>query len=89
LTFGSSTKESAPKARHQLIAASIAATRQENVTVEAYNPHLTERLRRMDEEAAIKRVKRAVARPTLIDVKQALCCGTAMGRIPRTQYVPD
>jgi hypothetical protein len=53
------------------------------------NPHLRERLRRMDEEAAINRVRQACKRPVLIDYKQALLCGTGLGRRPKSHYVPD
>lgn len=34
-------------------------------------------------------VRRAVAKGTAIDMKQALKCGTALGRRPRSMYVPD
>jgi hypothetical protein len=53
------------------------------------NPHLRARLAAMDLEAAERRVRRAVARPVLIDFKAALCCGTSLGRRPRSMYVPD
>lgn len=59
------------------------------MTAGIHNPHLAERLRRMDEEAAIKRVRRAVAKPTAIDMKRALLCGSSLGRKPRSVFVTN
>lgn len=57
--------------------------------MEITNPHLAARLARLDQEAAERRIRQAVATPTLIDHKAALLLGTALGRRPRTRYVAD
>lgn len=41
------------------------------------------------QEAAERAVRRAVRRPTLIKMQAALLLGTALGRRPRSAYVPD
>lgn len=48
-----------------------------------------EYLKGMAEEAAIMRVRRAVAKPTAIDMKRALLCGSSLGRKPRSVFVTN
>lgn len=53
------------------------------------NEAIAEARRVEAQKAAEASVRDAVRRPVLIDMKQALKCGTSLGRRPRSQYVAD
>lgn len=47
--------------------------------------YLAERMMRLAE----RDIRRQVRQPVMIDMKQALKCGTALGRRPRSRYAAD